>query len=113
MKRAVVHRMYLPSRSLGGVGGRVLGGSPEWPKAPSFLGGSGCLSTVLKDVRPHCYCAFFRACHAHHEGKHDAKGKTFSTRMERESVWHHGIAVNPGLLGNVTQCRDSANIQSL
>ena len=41
------------------------------------------------------------------------KVQTFSTRKERESVWHHGIAVDPGLLGNVTQWRDSANIQSL
>ena len=41
------------------------------------------------------------------------KAQTFSTRMERESVWHHGVAVDPGLLGNVTQWRDSANRQSL
>ena len=40
------------------------------------------------------------SCIADHEGKHDAK---FFTTMERESVWHHGIAVDPGLLGNVTQ----------
>ena len=33
--------------------------------------------------------------------------------MERESMWHYGIAVDPGLLGNVTQWRDSANKQSL
>ena len=31
------------------------------------------------------------------------KVQTFSTRMERESVWYHGISVDPGLLGNVTQ----------
>ena len=30
------------------------------------------------------------------------KVQTFSTRMERESIWHYGIAVDPGLLGNVT-----------
>ena len=41
------------------------------------------------------------------------KVQTFSTRMERESTWHYGIAVDPGLLGNVTQWRDSANRQSL
>ena len=41
------------------------------------------------------------------------KAQTFSTRMERECMWHHGIAVDPGLLGNVTQWRDSANGQSL
>ena len=46
------------------------------------------------------------SCIADHEGQHDAKGANtfvFSTRMEHESVWHHGIAVDPGLLGNVTQ----------
>ena len=41
------------------------------------------------------------------------KAQTFSTRMEHESMWHHGIAVDPGLLGNVTQSRDSASRQSL
>ena len=35
------------------------------------------------------------SCIADHEGKHDAKGANISTRMERESVWHHGIAVDP------------------
>ena len=40
------------------------------------------------------------------------KMQTFSTRMERESVWHYGIAVDPGLLGNVTQWRDVVNRQS-
>ena len=43
------------------------------------------------------------SCIADHEGKHNAKEQTFSTRMEREGVWHHGIAVDPGLLGNVMQ----------
>ena len=33
------------------------------------------------------------SCIAGHEGKHDAKGANISTRTERESVWHHGIAV--------------------
>ena len=41
------------------------------------------------------------------------KAQTFSTRKERESMWHHGIAVDPGVLGNVTQWRESANRQSL
>ena len=41
------------------------------------------------------------------------KVQAFFTRMERESMWHHGIAVDPGLLGNVTQWRDSVNKQSL
>lgn len=39
--------------------------------------------------------------------------QTFSTRMERESLWHHGIAVDPGLLGNVTQWRDSTKLREL
>ena len=44
------------------------------------------------------------SCIADHEGTHYAKGiNIFSARMERENVWHHGIAVDPGLLGNVTQ----------
>ena len=31
------------------------------------------------------------------------KAQIFSTGMEHKNVWHHGIAVDPGLLGNVTQ----------
>ena len=63
----------------------------------------------LKDVRAHCYCAFFsrmsRTRHASQTTKVNTmlKEQIFYTRMERESVWHHGIAVDPGLLGNVTQ----------
>ena len=34
---------------------------------------------------------------------HGIEAQTFSRIMERKSVWHHGIAVDPGLLGNVTQ----------
>ena len=43
------------------------------------------------------------SCIADHEGKHDAKGVNLFTRMERESGWHRGIAVDPGLLETVTQ----------
>ena len=54
------------------------------------------------------------SCIADHEGKHNAKGANiFPTTMERKCMWHYGIAVDPGLLGNVTQWRDSANRQSL
>ena len=35
--------------------------------------------------------------------KHGIEAQTFSRRIERKSMWHHGIAVDPGLLGNVTQ----------
>ena len=44
------------------------------------------------------------SCIADHEGnKHGIEAQTFSRRKERKSVWHHGIVVDPGLLGNVTQ----------
>ena len=57
------------------------------------------------------------SCMAGHEGKQTwqpmkhqrnmpAKSvnvQTFSTRIERENVWHHGIAIHQGLLGNVAQ----------
>ena len=59
---------------------------------------------LLRTFAPIATAHFFAhvthtSCIAGHEGKHDAKG----ANMERESVWHHGIAVDPGLLGNVTQ----------
>ena len=56
-----------------------------------------------------------RTCHASESMKVNMmlKVQTFSTRMERESRWHYGIAVDPGFLGNVTQWRDSANRQLL
>ena len=44
----------------------------------------------------------------------DHEGKQTWHRVKRKSRWHHGIAVDPGLLGNVTQSiRDSVNRQSL
>ena len=44
------------------------------------------------------------SCIADHEGnKHGIEAQTFSRRIERKSMWHHGIVVDPGLLGNVTQ----------
>ena len=44
------------------------------------------------------------SCIADHEGnKHGITAQTFSRRIERKSMWHHGIVVDPGLLGNVTQ----------
>ena len=72
----------------------------------------------VKEVRAHCYCAFFCACHTRHASQTMKvnmmlKAQTFSTRMEHESMWHHGIAVDPGFLVNVTQSRDSANRQLL
>ena len=32
-----------------------------------------------------------------------SRHKTFSRIMARKTIWHHGIAVDPSLLGNVTQ----------
>ena len=44
------------------------------------------------------------SCIADHEGnKHGIEAQTFPRRKERKSMWHHGIVVDPGLLGNVTQ----------
>ena len=37
------------------------------------------------------------------------KAQTFPTRMERKSVWHHRLAVDLGVLINITKWRDSAN----
>ena len=58
---------------------------------------------VLRTFAPIATARFFAhvthsSCIADHKGK-----QTFSRRMERKSVWHHGTAVDPGLLGNVTQ----------
>ena len=44
------------------------------------------------------------SCIADHEGnKHGITAQTFSRRIKRKNMWHHGIVVDPGLLGNVTQ----------
>ena len=50
-----------------------------------------------------------RTCHASETTKVNMmlKVQTFSTRMERESMWHYGIALDPGLLGNVTHWREN------
>ena len=47
------------------------------------------------------------SCIADHESKHDAKGANIFHKTS-----DHGIAVDPGLFGNVTQWRDSGDIQS-
>ena len=63
----------------------------------------------VKDVRAHLLLRIFsrmsRMRHASQTTKVNTmlKVQIFSTRMQRESVWRHGIAVDPGLLGNVTQ----------
>ena len=78
-----------------------------------------CRRPPFKDVsRPlqlRIFSRMSRTCHASQTTKVNTmlKVQTFSTRMERESMWHYGIAVDPGLLGNVTQWRDSENKQSL
>ena len=68
-----------------------------------------CVGYHFKDVRAHCFCAFFRTCHAlvmHRRPRRQtnmASSQGNVKGMERKSMWHHGIAVDPGLLGNVTQ----------
>ena len=68
--------------------------------------------------RPLLLRIFSRMSRTHHASQTTKvntmlKVQTFSTRMEHENMWHYGIAVDPGLLGNVIQWRDSANRQSL
>ena len=65
------------------------------------------LKRTIKDIHAHCYCAFFRACHAlvmhpwpRKLNKHGIEAQTFSRRMECKSMWHHGIAVDPVWIDN-------------
>ena len=77
-----------------------------------------CFIIYLRTFAPIATAIFWRMSRTRHASQTTKvntilKAQTFSTRMERESRWHDGIAVDPGLLGNVTQWRDSANIPSL
>ena len=73
-----------------------------------------CLRTFAPIATAHFFAhVTHTSCIADHEGKHDAKGANIFHKNGRENMWHYGIAVDPGLLGNVTQWRDSAKKQSL
>ena len=78
-----------------------------------YLGPGQIEIVFLKDVRAHCYCAFFRACQAHVVHRRPPKQNRHGIELESEPRSGKGIAVDPGRLGNVTQGHASEKIQSL